>query len=82
MEQKGLPFPKFSENFRKDQQWITKNGVGEGHCIGSNADILSSNLGDSTIQNKRVEHEINAANFQLVESGAIPTDTLHLQGTN
>ena len=28
----------------------------------------------------RIEHESNATNFQLVESGAIPTDTLHSKG--
>jgi hypothetical protein len=28
---------------------------------------------------KRIEHESNASNFQLEESGAIPTDTLHSQ---
>ncbi len=29
---------------------------------------------------KRVEHESNASNFQLEESGAVPTNTLHLGG--
>jgi len=80
MEKKALPFPKYSENFRKDQQWII-SGADEGHDVGSNENIPSSNLGGSTT--KRDELEIKAPNFQLGERGAVPTIALHkLDTTN
>jgi hypothetical protein len=74
MQKKTKTFPKYSDNFRKDQKWV--NGVGEGHSQGSNTLALSSNLGDST--NKRVEHDVNASGSQSEESCSNQTDTLHL----